>query len=803
MKKTISIILLFFISSCSTQKNRTVNKAYHSLVSTNNVLFNGNEYLKKGILDFKSNYNENFWEILPIEPIELSNKIISVSGLENKDFLIAEEKAAKAIQKHSMLINEIQYNPKINDAYSLLGKARYFDQRYVPAIDAFNQINSSSESSQAESIVWKAKSNIRLNQDALAISQLRKLVENKNLESDVLAKANAALAMAYIKLDKKNESIKHLKVSRNHTNNKNLKARYSFILGQLYEDKNEEDSAKIHFERVVGFKRKIPRELYINAKIKTLQFSKNPSSNEDFLDLIKDKENEKFLDKIYYGYSQKLISQGSTEFTQEFLKKSIRVNPFDKILKAKVYTNISEINFNNSDYLLAGKYLDSALLVMENNSKEFWKYDRQRKGLEKVVNLTEKVIYWDSLLTISNYSKEKLEKVLTQAAIQNSSLGKNEVQKNKTTSKLKFKQTSFYFYNTKASSDGKKSFISMWGKRDQNTYWRSKEAVASLSGTKDLAVSNNPNNEKTKNYSAYLKNIPVTKLEKDSLIGIIQETNLELAEIYIVKYNNHSLGQALIKEILTKNIKPELLTKAKYLLYKSYKINNEPQHLKIKEDIIMNDSLSRYARILSKDPALLLDIESSNKLLDSLNKIFDSQNFKTVLNIIDSQLDLIESEEIQIQFEILKAKSLGRLEGVKSYISALIELENKYSVELNSIKPKSGLNSTKYFDDVDLSLKPYLDFKLVFSLPNSDFSENQITEYVSLIKQIINPKQRVSIDVYDQKRKLLVIHDYSERSLAAQDALKIKENIKEFQLKNNFVSLSSQYKNMLIYKTLD
>ena len=86
------------------------------MVSTNNVLFNGNEYLKKGILDFKSNYNENFWEILPIEPIELSNKIISVSGLENKDFLIAEEKAAKAIQKHSMLINEIQYNPKINDS---------------------------------------------------------------------------------------------------------------------------------------------------------------------------------------------------------------------------------------------------------------------------------------------------------------------------------------------------------------------------------------------------------------------------------------------------------------------------------------------------------------------------------------------------------------------------------------------------------------------------------------------------------------------------------------------------------------
>ena len=118
--------------------------------------------------------------------------------------------------------------------------------------------------------------------------------------------------------------------------------------------------------------------------------------------------------------------------------------------------------------------------------------------------------------------------------------------------------------------------------------------------------------------------------------------------------------------MLTKNIKPELLTKAKYLLYKSYKINNEPQYLKIKRYMERMIHFLDMQESFLKDPALVLDIESSNKLLDSLNKTFDLQNFKTVLNIIDSQLDLIESEEIQIQFEILKAKSLGRLEGVKA-----------------------------------------------------------------------------------------------------------------------------------------
>ena len=117
---------------CSTQKNKTLNKRYHSTVSTFNVLFNGNESIKEGKESFLKSYQEDFWEILPVEPIESTDKIITVDGLENKSFLKAEEKAAKAIQKHSMLIGGVQYNPKTQDAYLMLGRARYLDQRYVP-----------------------------------------------------------------------------------------------------------------------------------------------------------------------------------------------------------------------------------------------------------------------------------------------------------------------------------------------------------------------------------------------------------------------------------------------------------------------------------------------------------------------------------------------------------------------------------------------------------------------------------------------------------------------------------------------
>ena len=112
MKKVTSLVIVILFLGCSTQKNKTLNKRYHSTVSTFNVLFNGNESIKEGIESFLKPYQEDFWEILPVEPIESTDKIITVDGLENKSFLKAEEKAAKAIQKHSMLIGGVQYTLK-------------------------------------------------------------------------------------------------------------------------------------------------------------------------------------------------------------------------------------------------------------------------------------------------------------------------------------------------------------------------------------------------------------------------------------------------------------------------------------------------------------------------------------------------------------------------------------------------------------------------------------------------------------------------------------------------------------------
>ena len=68
---------------------------------------------------------------------------------------------------------------------------------------------------------------------------------------------------------------------------------------------------------------------------------------------------------------------------------------------------------------------------------------------------------------------------------------------------------------------------------------------------------------------------------------------------------------------------------------------------------------------------------------------------------------------------------------------------------------------------------------------------------------VINRPLKFSIDVYDYEKSLLVVRDFENKEKANKTRDQINKKIEFLRLKNNFVVLSSQYKNMLIYKSLD
>jgi hypothetical protein len=126
-----SLFVLVFLIACSTKKNTFLSRNSHALSTKDNILYNGGIALDKGIEELKLTYKDNFWELLPVERTSSVEESILPDQPKNQNFTRAEEKAVKAIQKHSMNIAGTEKNPQMDEAYLLLAKSRYYENRFI------------------------------------------------------------------------------------------------------------------------------------------------------------------------------------------------------------------------------------------------------------------------------------------------------------------------------------------------------------------------------------------------------------------------------------------------------------------------------------------------------------------------------------------------------------------------------------------------------------------------------------------------------------------------------------------------
>ena len=809
--KRYIFLSLFFICflSCSTQKNKALNKGYHSVVSSYNVLFNGETSIDEGFLQTQESFVDNFWEILPVEKINISKDIITVDGIENDNFLKAEEKAAKTIQKHSMQINNVEYNSKITQAYLLLGRARYFDQRFIPALDAFNQVYKRNLVNEEWnfSVIWKAKCNIRLEQEELAIELLKTLLKKEKLSSKIKTEANAGIAMAYLQLEKNDSAIKPLKTASLNEKNKHNKARYLYILGQLYEKNNKIDSAYAVFKKIVDFKRSIPRNVFINAKLKTLLYDPVNGSETEFNKIIKNIENKPFLDKIYYAYSKTLFSKDSINKAILFLNKAIKESDSDKELLARGFEKLSKVYFKKLDYLMAGKYLDSTLNNLDKNLKKHWELKKQKNGLNLVVKLEENINLYDSLIKLSGYNNSKLNDILNQIKTKNAFLKQKPVE-NKPVDVLRNRnnnRSNFYFYDLKLVELGKKSFESVWGQRTRESYWRniSSKPISKTEKTEKIELSETSLEEIEIDNSELLKRIPRTKNQKDSINRLKNRSYLKLAEIYLEKYNNYTLTENRLTYLLNSNPSKEVLSEANYLLYKSYKKQNKKEAENIRFKIIEKFPNTKFAKILKDRNNLMIEEKETLKLLDSFQSLFKNQNFEQVLVGIENQIAFIENKDISINFDLLRAQTIGKLEGVLKYNEELKSIIDRYPNNSKTVELKEISREINRKWQINPKKTAISNYNIIFKLSRAQGVSDSLKNSIKKIKKLTFNKFRISVDVYDSTTQLFVIQDLESKEKAIKILDTIKENLEFLRLKNNFVVLSSRYKNILIYKALD
>ena len=280
---SLSVLILVLISACSVKKDKFINRNWHALNTKYNTLYNGNLAFEEGREELRTSYRDDYWEILPVERLQVSDKIKLDSEDNNPNFIIAEEKATKAIQKHSMDIKDEERNPQIDEAFLLLGKARYFDERYIPALESFNYIlKKYTESNKLnEATIWREKTNMRLDNPELAVKNIKRMFRYETLKDQEVADANAVLAQCYINLKAPDTAIQKLKIAQGYTKKNEERGRYLFIIGQLYNQLEFKDSANYAFDKIIALNRRTPRVYMINAHLKKIGNIDITDSNQD------------------------------------------------------------------------------------------------------------------------------------------------------------------------------------------------------------------------------------------------------------------------------------------------------------------------------------------------------------------------------------------------------------------------------------------------------------------------------------------------------------------------------------------
>ena len=267
------IISLLLVSGCSTKKDSYLNRTGQAVSTKYNVLYNGNLAFDEAKKQLDASYEDNFYEILPIEPIKIEDDIplpgqSQATSPIKQGFEKSEEKAVKAIQKHSMVIDGYEKNEQIDDAYLLLGKSRYYSLRFVPALEAFTFALEKYPNADLylETKIWKAKTDIRLQNESLAIETLNSIIRSESMTAELLEKAHTAMAMAYVQLDSTQQAIDQLKYATYYFKDKEQGSRNMFILGQMYREENKIDSSNMMFEALTYLK-KVPRKYSVHAQI--------------------------------------------------------------------------------------------------------------------------------------------------------------------------------------------------------------------------------------------------------------------------------------------------------------------------------------------------------------------------------------------------------------------------------------------------------------------------------------------------------------------------------------------------------
>jgi hypothetical protein len=729
----ISVITI--LVACSTEKNTFINRLYHGTTARYNGLFNAKELVRLGLEDYRGNYRENYYEILPIELLPNEEDVVDFYPIVDT----AISKCTKVISKHSMPTaskpsrKKTEHANWVDQNWVMIGKANFIRRDYQVAFKNFEYIRKfyTDRPSTYTGQLWMAKTQIELGEITEAGRTLQKLeqryqnakAEEKEKKSKSKSKIirnkrsskkddedktpdlpkhfdfEMAKTKARLALEKNNkeEAIKQLKIALKEARKKEDKARLNFIIGQLLQEQNDPSARKFYTQSI---KKNAPFEMSFHAQINRAVVSDLADDEmiKELKGMAKEQRYLEFRDQIYFAMAKVELSRNDISQAKVYLTKSVFYSLDNPRQKGVSYEKLGDLSFNEKNYVFAQKYYDSSAQVIPDTYVDAETIRSKADNLAKLVENIDLISFEDSVQKIAlmdEKSRDKFVKdVIKQLQKEEELKKQREAVRAEQMRKLQqsyAEQNSgrgnkWYFSNPKAMQEGLEEFRKVWGQRENEDNWRYSNIPAELTFDEEEFNDSIPEdslateNEKT----------PIEELQPEDLMGDIPLTdsamsasNERLLEalyssgmIYKEQLNEKEMGARQFQRVVDHDIENKHNVLSAFQLYKIYEKSNSSKANASEQYILNNYPNSDYANYL-RDPEYFVKKKERDALaLKEYLRSVERYERGLFYPIIVKADDVISSEPDNIfrkEYFLLKAMAMGQLNADKTSLIPVLE----------------------------------------------------------------------------------------------------------------------------------
>ena len=557
-----------------------------------------------------------------------------------------------------------------------------------------------------EGMVYYAKTLIERDKFDAAQRILEELLGSGKTYEDIKGEAAAALAHLYIETEKYVNALPALDKAIDLEKDKYTKARYAFIMAQLYDRLSNSSGAYAAYEQCLNYRPRYEMEFNCQLNMAQNAWASGQGSARDARNklerMLKEEKNAEYKDQIYFALAMIAFKEGDRAEGVRNLELSLQQGSNNKAQQAEAYLTLADLYYEDEEYVAAKSYYDSTLSVLNKKDERTERVRKLATNLEDIAKNLSIIALQDSLLRISEMSLEEQEALAlrikrkrdeerrkqliaeaNRAANSRSRFGGSPVRGQ--TALAGGVESSFFAYDERAVRRGQRSFQRRWGSRSLADNWRRSSASAGAELEELLAEGEDGASDilTEEEIQQLLGDVPQDEGEVAGARLKMQEAMANLGRLYRERLNNTEKAIEVLEELNTRFPDNSFELDSWYQLYLAYmEIGNQAKAKEYADKIVQKYPDTNYAKII-RNPnyaeELAREEQKVQRYYEQAYAAFKAGEYQKAYDQASGAKQKFgAANALQPKFALLAAMAAGNVKGKEAYVSELRAVVARY-----------------------------------------------------------------------------------------------------------------------------